>query len=114
MGDCCQEVEGVPGLAEGSKVNAVTSSDNRGRITMSPSGLTAAIEAKALSADSIQCLAYLLTGRIGVRSDAIATAIGRRLRSGNIAANEAEWLVSQSGEINLSVFDELEQFEGNK
>lgn len=71
----------------------------------------AAIEAKALSAESIQCLAYLLTRRIGVRSDAMAMAIGRRLGNGVIAANESEWLASQSGEINLSVWDEVKPFE---
>lgn len=78
---------------------------------MSPSGLILAITAKALSADSIRCLAYALAGRNGVRSDAVATAIGARLRNGVIDAGEADWLASQASNINLTVWDEVEPFE---
>ena len=77
---------------------------------MSADGLIAAVKAKALSVDSIQCLAYLLAGRTGRRSDAIASIIGRRLSNGFIEQAAAEWLMSQSMEINLSIWDEVEPF----
>jgi hypothetical protein len=78
---------------------------------MSVEGLLAAVAAKALSADSIRCLAYVIESRSGRRSDAMASLIGRRLSRGSIEKHEAEYLVANSGEINLSVFDEVEPFE---
>jgi hypothetical protein len=78
---------------------------------MSVDGLLAAVSAKALSPDSIRCLAYLLDSRSVRSSDAMATMIGKRLHRGVIEKHEAEYLVANSGEINLSVWDEVEPFE---
>lgn len=78
---------------------------------MSVEGIMAAVAAKALSADSIRCLAYMLAQWTGRRFDAIASGVGKRLASGSIERHEAEWLVSKSSEINLSVWDEVEKFE---
>jgi hypothetical protein len=80
-------------------------------IVMSVEGIMAAVAAKSLSADSIRCLSYVLENRSGRRSDAMASLIGRRLSHGSIEKHEAEYLVANSGEIILSVFDEVEPFE---
>ncbi len=67
---------------------------------MSPSGLKAAVEAKALSADSIRCLAYSLAGRNGVRSDASARRAGE-------SVEVAKTLVKSGGNVSASLFVEV-------
>jgi hypothetical protein len=78
---------------------------------MTVQGIMAAVAAKALSPDSIRCLAYVLESRSGRRSDAMASLIGRRLSRGSIEKQEAEYLVANVGEINFSVLDEVAAFE---
>jgi len=70
---------------------------------MSVDGLIAAVQAQALSPDSIRSLAYLLADLTGRRSDAIASMIGRQLSAGHIDRPDAEWLVYRSSEIVLQV-----------
>lgn len=77
---------------------------------MSVDGIIAAVKTKALSANSIRCLAYMLASRTGRRSDAIASMFGRQLTNGVIERIEAEWLMERSSEINLSVWDEVDPF----
>ncbi len=78
---------------------------------MTVQGIMAAVAAKALSADSIRCLAYVIEKRAGQRSDALATMIGRRLHRGVIEKDEAQYLVANVGEITFSVLDEVEPFD---
>jgi hypothetical protein len=78
---------------------------------MTIQGIMAAVAAKALSPDSIRCLAYVLESRSGRRSDAMASLIGRRLSRGSMEKHEAEYLVANVGEINFSVLDEVEPFD---
>ena len=72
--------------------------------------LKKAIEGKALSASSIQSLAYELTSRNGSRSDRVATSYGRQLTAGIISTEDAEFLVGV--EHIISVYDEVEEFTG--
>jgi hypothetical protein len=63
---------------------------------------------KGFSPDSVQAIAYLLAGVVGLRSDAIASQIGARVSRDGITMEEAELLMSRSDQLAMQINEEVD------
>jgi hypothetical protein len=69
------------------------------------------VKSKAMSLDSVRCIAYLLAARAG-RTDRVASIIGQRIMRGNMTQEDADYLMCDSRKMNLSVWEDIEQHIG--